>query len=78
MSSGVCKQHKRIQPAHSHSLISTVVIRLLESIISRLAIGEISFFKLVSVDEETEFSLTLYRKPQSQVLSHRGALFSMK
>ena len=32
------------QPAHSHSLISTFVIHVLESTISELATCEISFF----------------------------------
>ena len=32
------------QPAHSRSLISAFVIRLLESIISKIATSEISFF----------------------------------
>ena len=37
------------QPAHPRSLISAVVIHLLESIISRLAASGISIFKLVAV-----------------------------
>ena len=41
------------QPAHPRSLISTFVIRLFESTIS------ISNFQLVSVAEETGFSLAL-------------------
>ena len=32
------------QPAHTRSLISAFIIRLMESIISRLATNEISFF----------------------------------
>ena len=32
------------QPAHPHSLISAFVIRFLESIICKLATGEISIF----------------------------------
>ena len=32
------------QPAHARSLISAVVIRLMKSIISKLATSEISFF----------------------------------
>ena len=39
------------QPGHTHSLISTFVISLLESIISRLATSDILIFKLVSVAE---------------------------
>ena len=45
------------QPAHPRSLISAVVIRDLVSTISKLATSEISVFKLVSVAEETGFSL---------------------
>ena len=41
------------------SLISAFVVRLLESIISKLATREISLFKLVSVAEETGLSLNL-------------------
>ena len=41
------------QPAHPLSLISIFVICSLESIISKLATGEISIFYLLSVDEET-------------------------
>ena len=46
------------QPAHPCSLISVFVIHLLESIISKLA-DDISIFWLVSVAEETDFSLAL-------------------
>ena len=41
------------------SLISAFVTRLLESFISRLAMTEISNFKLFSVDEQTGLNLTL-------------------
>ena len=41
------------QPAHPRRLISAFVIRCLESIISKLAIGESSILKLVSVAEES-------------------------
>ena len=41
-----------------HSLISAFVTRLLESFISRLAMTELSIFKLVSVDEQTGLNLT--------------------
>ena len=42
--SGGCAQQNPEQPAHSRSLISAFVIRLLERIISRLATSEISLF----------------------------------
>ena len=44
LSSGVCKNKGADQPAHMCSLISAFVIRLLESSISKLATGEISYF----------------------------------
>ena len=47
------------QPAHPDSLNSALVIRLLDTIISRLATGKISTFWLVSVAEETYLNLTL-------------------
>ena len=47
------------QPMHPHSLISTFVIRFLEIIICKLATGEISIFRLVSVAEETGLNLAL-------------------
>ena len=68
------------QPAHPHSLISTFVIRLFESIISRLASSEISIFWLVSVAEETGLSLALSETPKTGFLSPRPilSLFSKK
>ena len=55
------------QPAHPHSLTSTLVICCLESTISKLAISKIAIFKLVSVADESGLSLTL-----SQVFSRQG------
>ena len=59
------------QPAHPRSLISAFVIRLLESIISRLATDEISNFKLVSVAEETGLKLVLTGTPKTGFLATR-------
>ena len=59
------------QPAHLHSLISTFVIRLLESIISKLATSEISIFQLVSVAEETGLSLTFPETPKTGFVASR-------
>ena len=42
--SGFANNKGADQPAHMRSLISTFVIHLLESIISRLALSEISIF----------------------------------
>ena len=55
------------QPARPRSLISTVVVRFWESIISGFVTREIS----VCVAEETGLSLA-FSKPQRQVLSRRG------
>ena len=67
-SSGVSKQQRLGQPAHPRSLISAFVIRLLESIISRLATFGISIFYhvyLVSVTEQARFNLILPETPKA-------------
>ena len=51
LSLGVGNNTGADQPAHPRSLISTFVFRFLESITSKLAIGEISTFYLFSVAE---------------------------
>ena len=62
---GGCDNTCADQPAHSRSLISDFVIRLLESIISRLATSKITNFWLVSVAEGTGFSLALSETPKT-------------
>ena len=47
------------QPVHPRSLNSAFVIPFLESIISKLPTSGISIFQLVSVAQETDFSLAL-------------------
>ena len=47
-------------PARMRSLISTFVIRVLESTISQRTTSEISFFYLVSVAEQAGLILTLF------------------
>ena len=59
------------QPAHPRRLISTFVIRFLDSIISKLATSEISIFKLVSVAEETGLKLTSTETPKTGFLATR-------
>ena len=59
------------EPAHPHSLISTFVIGLLESFISRHALSVISIFYLVSVAEETVLSLALSETPKTGFLATR-------
>ena len=46
-------------PAYLRRLFSAFVISILESIISKLATGEISVFRLVIVAKETGLNLTL-------------------
>ena len=53
------------QPAHPRRLISAIVIRFLQSTISRLATPDISNSWLVSVAEETGFCLALWETPKT-------------
>ena len=53
LSSGVCEQHRRRPACASAQSDQRLFIRSLESIICKLAAGEISIFKLVSIAEET-------------------------
>ena len=59
--SGVCEQQMRRPACTSRSRISAFIIRLLESIISRLATSKISIF-----------SISLCRLPLRKVFSLRG------
>ena len=59
------------QPAHPLSLISAFVIRLLESVISKLATSEISIFQLVSVAEGTGLSLAFPETPKTGFVASR-------
>ena len=59
------------QSAHPHILISAIVLRLLESIISRLATSKISIFKLVSVAEQAGLNLTLAEIPKTGFVMSR-------
>ena len=52
MSLGFANNKDADQPVHPHRLISAFVIRLLESIISKLPTSEISIVQLVSVAEK--------------------------
>ena len=66
------------QPAHPRSLISAFFFCFLESIICKLAAGEISIFKLVSLAEETGLKHSLSKHPpppphpRKQFFSQRG------
>ena len=57
------------QPAHLYSLISNFVIHLLESIISKLATSEISFFGVVSVAEQAGLGMTILETPKTGFLA---------
>ena len=59
------------QPAHPRSLISAFVIRLLQSVIYRLATSEISIRYLISVAEETCLKLALSETPKTGFLAMR-------
>ena len=63
------------QPAHPRRLISAFVIRLLESTISKLATSEISIVKLVTVAEESDFSIALSETPKTGFLTTRPMCF---
>ena len=46
------------QPAHPRSLISAIAIRLLESMIAKVATCKLSIFLLVAVAEQTGLDIT--------------------
>ena len=59
------------QPAHPRSLISAFVIRVLETIMSRLVSSAISIFWLVSIAEEAGLNLTLSETAKTGFLATR-------
>ena len=58
------------QPAYLRSLINAFQIRLLESLISKLAVSEISIFELVSV-HVAGLSLALSETPKTGLVAPR-------
>ena len=52
------------QPAHPRSLISTFVVRYLDSMICILALSKVSRFQLVSVAEQAGLNLTRSKIPE--------------
>ena len=68
-------EQKRRRP---HRLISTFVICFLESIVSKLATGEISIFQLVSVAMETGLSLALPETLKTGFVTSRPIYKGMK
>ena len=75
--SGFANNKGADQPAHLRSLISTFVIHLLESIISKLAMSEISIFLLVSAAEQAGLNLILSETPKTVFLALRITLFQL-
>ena len=63
LSSGVCEQHRRRPSCAFAQSDQRLFIRFLESIICKLAAGEISIFKLVSIAEETGLKHSLSTPP---------------
>ena len=77
LSSGVCKQHRRRPACASAQSDQRLFFCFLESIICKLAAGEISIFKLVSLAEETGLKHSLSKHPppphpRKQFFSQRG------
>ena len=72
LSSGSANNKGADQPAHPRRLLSTFVIRCLESIISKLASNEISIFQLVSVVEETGLCLAMSEAPETGFVAMRS------
>ena len=59
------------QPVHPHNLISTFVVRCLDSIIPLVSISEISSLYLVSVAAQAGLSLTWSQTPKTGFLMTR-------
>ena len=59
------------QPVYLCSLISAFGVHLLKSIVSKLALSEISIFLLVSLAEETGLSLALSEMQKTDFLVSR-------
>ena len=72
LSSGVCKQHRRRPACSSTQSDQRLFIRFLKNIICKLAAGEISIFKLVSIAEETGLKHSLSKPPEDR-FSHNEA-----
>ena len=63
LSSGFANDKGADQPVHLHSLISTFVNRLLESIISILATSQTSIYLVVPVAEQAGLGMTTSETP---------------
>ena len=67
----ICNNKGADQPAHPHSLISTFVVRCLDSIIPLLSISEISSFYLASLAVQAGLYLTFSQTPKTGFLVTR-------
>ena len=65
LSSGAWEQQR-------HILLSALVIHFLESIVSKLATGEISIFQLVSLASEIGLSLAVSETPKTGFILTRS------
>ena len=79
LSSGVCEQHRRRPACASAQSDQRLFFCFLESIICKLAAGEISIFKLVSLAEETGLKHSLSKHPPPPPPPHpRKQFFSQR
>ena len=75
LSSENCEQHRRRPSCASAQSDQRLVICVLENTISQLATCEISVVHLVSVAEETGFSLALSETPKTGFVATRPNIF---
>ena len=64
------------QPKHPCSLISTFIVRCLESMICLLAISKVSRFQLASVTEQAGLNLTQSKIPEDTFLKDVAQLWN--
>ena len=64
------------QPAHLHSLISTFIVRCLDSMICILALSKVSRFYLFSVAEQAGLNLTWLKIPEDTFLRDMAQMMS--
>ena len=68
---GVCEQHRRRPACASAQSDQRLLYSLFESILCKLATGEISTFYLVSVAVETDLKLALLETPKTGFVATR-------
>ena len=64
------------QPAHPRSLISTFVVRCLDSVMSLVSVTKISSLMLASVAEQVGLSLTWSETPKDTFFHDKAQLVS--